>query len=102
MGVVATKPELLMPAGNFQKAKAAFAYGADAVYAGVPIYSLRARENEFRAASLAELIDYAHGLGRKVYLTMNIYAHNSKIDGFLDSFCTMSDDAREMADQTEV
>ena len=77
------KPELLSPAGNLEKLKYAFAYGADAVYAGVPRFSLRTRENDFREESLIEGIKYAHGLGRKVYLTLNIYAHNTKVDGFI-------------------
>ena len=84
-------PELLMPAGSIEKLRFAFAYGADAVYAGVPIFSLRARENEFRIASVAEGIDYAHKFGKKIYITVNIFAHNSKIDGFLDSFCQVQD-----------
>ena len=79
-----TTSELLLPAGNFEKLKYAFAYGADAVYAGVPRYSLRTRENDFRKESLVEAIAYTHDLGKKLYLTMNIYAHNSKIKGFMD------------------
>jgi len=85
------KPELLMPAGDLEKLKFAFAYGADAVYAGVPIYSLRARENGFTKEKIAEGINYAHSLGKKLYLTMNIFAHNNKVSGFLDSFCDMYD-----------
>lgn len=79
-----TTSELLLPAGNFEKLKYAFAYGADAVYAGVPRYSLRTRENDFRKESLVEAIAYTHELGKKLYLTMNIYAHNAKIKGFMD------------------
>lgn len=77
-------PELLSPAGNLEKLKYAFAYGADAVYAGVPRFSLRTRENDFREDSLIEGIRYAHGLGKKVYLTLNIYAHNNKVNGFIN------------------
>ncbi|MDP6034190.1 MAG: tRNA 5-hydroxyuridine modification protein YegQ [Candidatus Marinimicrobia bacterium] len=77
------KPELLSPAGNLTKLKYAFAYGADAVYAGVPRFSLRTRENDFREESIIEGIQYAHNLGKKVYLTLNIYAHNMKVDGFI-------------------
>lgn len=79
-----TIAELLLPAGNFDKLKYAFAYGADAVYAGVPRYSLRTRENDFRKESLVEAIAYTHELGKQIYLTMNIYAHNAKIKGFMD------------------
>ena len=77
------KPELLAPAGNLEKLKYAFAYGADAVYAGVPRFSLRTRENDFREESLIAGIQYARNLGRKVYLTLNIFAHNAKVDGFI-------------------
>ena len=77
------KPELLSPAGNLEKLKYAFAYGADAVYAGVPRFSLRTRENDFREESLIAGIQYARNLGRKVYLTLNIFAHNAKVDGFI-------------------
>lgn len=86
-----TLPELVIPAGDMEKLKFAYAYGADAVYAGVPIYSLRARENGFTTESLTEAIDYAHTLGKKIFLTMNIFAHNRKVRGFLDSFCQMAD-----------
>jgi putative protease len=78
------RSELLLPAGNFDKLKYAFASGADAVYAGVPRYSLRTRENDFRKESLVEAIKYTHDLGKKIYMTMNIYAHNTKIKGFMD------------------
>jgi U32 family peptidase len=76
-------PELLLPAGDIEKMRYAFAFGADAVYAGVPKYSLRTREIGFRESDLAPAIDEAHSLGKKFYATMNIYAHNSKLDGFL-------------------
>ena len=84
-------PELVMPAGDLEKLKIAFAYGADAVYAGVPAYSLRARENRFQEAELKAGIEYAHAQGKRVYLTMNIFAHNRKVGPFLDSFVRMSD-----------
>lgn len=78
------KPELLMPAGNFEKMKYAFAYGADAVYLGVPLFSLRARENGFKKREMVvEAIEYAHALGKKVYVTANILPHNHKIESFV-------------------
>ena len=77
------KPELLSPAGNLQKLRYALAFGADATYAGIPKFSLRTRENEFREETLQEGIIYSHKLGRKIYLTLNIYAHNTKINSFL-------------------
>ncbi|MDR2337101.1 MAG: U32 family peptidase C-terminal domain-containing protein [Deltaproteobacteria bacterium] len=89
--IINSSPELLMPAGNFEKMQVAFNYGADAVYAGVPIFSLRIRENEFNKERLIKALKYARQLGKKIYLTMNIYAHNSKVSKFLDSFCEMSE-----------
>ena len=76
--------ELLMPAGNFEKMQYAFAWGADAVYLGIPKYSLRARENGFIRESVAEAIDYAHQRGKKVYVTANIIPHNRKVTPFID------------------
>jgi putative protease len=74
------KTELLAPAGSQEKMKYAFAYGADAVYAGVPDFSMRRRINSFDEKSLAEAIKYAHKLGKKFYVTLNIYAHNIHIE----------------------
>ena len=68
--------ELLAPAGNFAKIKYAIAYGADSVYLGLPDFSLRTRVNDFTPAKLKEAIKYAHSRGKKVYVTVNIYAHN--------------------------
>lgn len=67
------KPELLAPAGSFEKAKTAFLYGADAVYAGTSSLSLRTRA-EMQDDDLAKTIEYAHSIGKKVYTTINIYA----------------------------
>ncbi len=75
-------PELLAPAGTFEKMKYAFAYGADAVYAGIPKFSLRARENDFTEEKCTEALQYARNLGKKIYLTMNIFPHNRKVDSF--------------------
>ena len=76
--------ELLMPAGNFEKMQYALAFGADAVYLGIPQFSLRARENGFKKrASVVEAVDYAHKRGKKVYITANILPHNHKVDSFL-------------------
>ncbi|MBP9779301.1 U32 family peptidase [Candidatus Gracilibacteria bacterium] len=80
------KLELLLPAGNLEKLKWALAYGADAVYAGVPMFSLRARENQFTWESLAEGVEYCHSRGKKIYFTANIYAHNVKIGPFMKAF----------------
>lgn len=69
------KIELLAPAGSLKKLKIAFNYGADAVYIGLPAYSLRAK-TDFDLKSIKSGIDYAHQLKKKVYITINIFAHN--------------------------
>jgi putative protease len=95
------KLELLLPAGNFEKMKYAIAYGADAVYAGVPMFSLRARENQFTWETLAEAVTYCHERGKKIYFTANIYAHNLKIKPFMKAFEKMNEmkpDAYIMSD----
>jgi len=73
------QPELLAPAGNLDKLKTAFAFGADAVYCGIPEFSLRVRINQFDFAKLDEGIQYAHSLGKRVYVTVNIFAHNKHL-----------------------
>lgn len=80
-----------MPAGDPEKLRYAFAYGADAAYAGMPLFSLRARENGFKEKSVLEAIEYSRSLNKKLYLTMNIYSDNSRIERFLNSFCLMHD-----------
>jgi putative protease len=69
------KPELLAPAGSLEKAKIAFKYGADAIYAGTAKLSLRSRA-EIDIDSLEETCKYAHSIGKKVYVALNIYAHD--------------------------
>ena len=77
------KPELLMPGGDFEKVKFAFAFGADAVYLGIPRFSLRARENGFKSfEQVAEAVNYAHHLGKKAYVTANIFPHSHKLESF--------------------
>jgi putative protease len=77
------KPELISPAGDFEKLKIAFLYGADAVYASTPKFSMRSRgEIKFDDKTLKEGIDYAHSIGKKVYLTLNTYPHASEIEEF--------------------
>jgi putative protease len=78
------RPELLLPAGSLKAMRMAFAYGADAVYAGQPRYSLRVRNNEFDLANLAIGIAEAHALGKKFYVVVNIAPHNSKLTTFVD------------------
>ncbi|MGM0833756.1 MAG: tRNA 5-hydroxyuridine modification protein YegQ [Pseudomonadota bacterium] len=76
-------PELLSPAGTFKNMRYAFAYGADAVYAGQPRYSLRVRNNDFKVDNLHRGIDYAHARGKKFYVASNIAPHNSKLKTYL-------------------
>lgn len=66
------KTELLSPAGSLKNMRYAFAYGADAVYAGQPRYSLRVRNNEFDHDNLKIGIDEAHALGKKFYVVVKI------------------------------
>ena len=77
------KPELLSPAGTLKNMRYAFAYGADAVYAGQPRYSLRVRNNEFNHENLQIGINEAHALGKKFYVVCNIQPHNSKLKTFI-------------------
>ena len=69
-------PELLAPGGNLEKAKIALLYGADAVYIGGSNYGLRAQAGNFTLAEMATLLQFAHQQGKKVYVTVNIYAQN--------------------------
>lgn len=78
------KPELLAPAGNMEKCKIALRYGADAVYLGGKMFGLRAFANNFSIEEIAEAAAYAHGLGKKVYVTVNIFAHNEDLDRLPD------------------
>ena len=96
------RPELLSPAGTLQAMRYAFAFGADAVYAGQPRYSLRVRENEFyKLEVLADAIVEAHRLGKKFYIASNIAPHNSKVRSYLKNMepvIEMQPDALIMSD----
>jgi putative protease len=95
------KPELLSPAGLIKNMRYAFAYGADAVYAGLPRYSLRVRNNDFRLPNLEVGIQEAHGLGKKFFVATNILPHSAKIKTFMDDMApiiAMNPDALIMAD----
>ncbi len=76
-------PELLAPAGTLRSMRYAFAYGADAVYAGLPRYSLRVRNNDFDAERLAIGIAEAHAQGRRFYLAANLMPHGAKLRTFI-------------------
>jgi putative protease len=97
-----TKPELLSPAGTLKNMRYAFAYGADAVYAGQPRYSLRVRNNEFsKEAVLAQGIEEAHGLGKRFFLASNLAPHNNKVKTYLadlEPIVDMGPDALIMSD----
>ncbi len=95
------KPELLSPAGTLRNMRYAFAYGADAVYAGQPRYSLRVRNNEFDHANLALGINEAHAQGKQFYVVVNIAPHNAKLKTFikdLEPVVAMGPDALIMSD----
>ncbi|HAT03562.1 MAG TPA: peptidase U32 [Candidatus Magasanikbacteria bacterium] len=80
MGIHKKKLELLAPAGSLEKMKYAFAYGADAVYMGIPDFSLRVRINQFTMDNVKEAIEYAHVLKKKIYVTVNVVAHNEHLE----------------------
>ena len=73
------KPELLLPAGSLSRLKTAFLYGADAVYCGTPTMSLRAK-SKFTIEEVKEGVDLANNLGKKVCLTLNLFAHNKDLE----------------------
>ena len=110
------KPELLAPAGSFEKAKTAFMYGADAVYCGTGSLSLRSRA-EVDDDDLAKTIEYAHSIGKKVYAAINIYAwdeyyeeikkqakmlNKMKVDGIIASDGGVIDILKEYAPDVDI
>lgn len=94
--------ELLSPAGTLKSMRYAFAYGADAVYAGQPRYSLRVRNNEFnRLENLESAIDEAHRQDKLFYLASNLSPHNDKVKSYLrdlEPVIAMGPDALIMSD----
>lgn len=78
------KIELLAPAGDLEKLKTAIRYGADAVYFGGEMFSLRAGAGNLNLEEMKEGLAYAHERGKRCYLTINIYAHNEDIDPLYD------------------
>jgi hypothetical protein len=95
-------PELLAPAGSLRMAETALAYGANAIYAGQPRYSLRVRNNEFgQIENLATGIALVQGRGGKFYVVSNIYPHNAKLKTYLADMApvvALKPDALIMAD----
>ncbi|MGF1547877.1 MAG: tRNA 5-hydroxyuridine modification protein YegQ [Thiotrichales bacterium] len=93
--------ELLAPAGSLKAMRYAFAFGADAIYAGQPRYSLRVRNNAFHGDTLARGIAEAHALGKRFFLTTNVIPHNGKVRSFLadlEPVIALGPDALIMAD----
>ena len=78
------KVELLSPAGNLDKLKLAFLYGADAVYIGGKNFSLRANAKNFSIEEIKKACDFAHNLNKKVYVTVNIVFHNDDVIGLVN------------------
>lgn len=97
-----TAPELLLPAGSLAKMHAAFDFGADAVYAGQPRYSLRVRNNDFSThQALEDGITQAHARGKLFFVASNIFPHNAKLKTYLNDMgpvIAMKPDALIMAD----
>lgn len=85
------KVELLAPAGNLEKLKFAFLYGADACYIGGRNYSLRANAKNFSIEEIQEAVKYAHNLNKKIYVTVNIVFHNEDIKGIKEYLIALSE-----------
>lgn len=95
------KPELLAPAGNMEKLKMALIYGADAVYLGGKAFGLRAFGGNFTLEELREATEFAHSMDKKVYVTVNIFPHNSdmeKLPEYLEHLDEIRVDAILVAD----
>jgi len=111
------KPELLSPAGDIEKLKVAFAYGADSVYLGGEAFGMRSKAGNFTLEEIEEGIKYAHSLEKKVYITVNICAHNDDLakmekyfqelenlhaDAFIVSDLGVFDLAKRVAPKTDI
>lgn len=99
--MIKKKPKLLSPAGDLDRLKAAFEYGADAVYAGVPEFGMRVREIGFDLGTIAKGVEFAHKIGKEVYITVNIFAKNcdlKKLPKFLKKLSDIKPDALIVAD----
>lgn len=94
------RSELLMPAGNLEKLKAAVLYGADAVYLGTPDMSLRTK-SAFSLEEVVEGVEFAHSFGKRVYLTLNLFSHNkdiTKLPQFVETVRKVKPDGLIVAD----
>ena len=85
------KPELLAPAGNMEKLRMALLYGADAVYLGGKMFGLRAFANNFSIEEMKEAVAFAHSLHKKVYVTVNIFAHNEDLTALPEYLRSLQD-----------
>lgn len=96
-----SKVELLSPAGDLERLKVTLSYGADAVYIGGQKYSLRANATNFSLVEIKEGCDFAHSLGKKVYLTLNIVFHNEDmagVEGYIEEVVAAGIDAFIVSD----
>lgn len=91
MVIIMKKVELLAPAGSLEKLKFAYLYGADACYIGGRNYSLRANATNFSLEEIKEASNYAHELGKKLYVTVNIVFHNNDAEGLTSYLKTLAD-----------
>ena len=89
--IIMKKVELLAPAGSLEKLKFAYLYGADACYIGGRNYSLRANATNFSLEEIKEASNYAHELGKKLYVTVNIVFHNNDAEGLTSYLKTLAD-----------
>ena len=95
------KPELLAPAGSLEKGKMALRYGADALYLGGKAFGLRAFAANFSLEQLQEITDFAHSLGKKIYVTVNVVPHNGdlqQLPGYLQDLQRLGVDALLVSD----
>ncbi len=95
------RPELLSPAGNFEKLKAAILYGADAVYLAGKTFGMRSAADNFTVEEIYEAVRYVHERGRKLYLTVNTMPHGYEYESLREYLCSLADadiDAMIVAD----
>ena len=86
-----TMPELLAPAGNFEKLKTALLYGADAVYLSGKIFGMRSAAKNFTVEEIYEAAKYTHERGKKLYLTVNVMPHTDEYEALADYFRDIAD-----------
>ena len=111
------KPELLAPAGNYEKLISAYLYGADAVYVGGKLFGMRSAADNFSTDELFSAAEYAHSLGKKLYLTLNTMPHGyeypalreflrdlrgSGIDAFIVADLGVLQEAKTILPETEI